>query len=153
MFDTGLKLVNKHKALFKKFKRKVQEEIERPMLEKMLPQGSVLKQIYTEKHIGKLTFARQVGSYPLLVGVPGIFDLGKFIDVRIVDYGFRSITGIPYPLNVNTASRETLEAIPGIGKKRAIRILASRPFEKSSDLKQIFDDTLVFEQVKNYFDI
>lgn len=140
MYDTGIKLVNKHKADFKRFKKRVSEDIVRPMLKNLLPIGTILKDVYCEKADGKTIFGRQLGSYPLLIGIPGISDLNKFIDVKIVDYGFRSITAIPHPLYVNEASRETLEAVPGIGKKRAIRLLAGRPFKNKKHLLESFDE-------------
>ena len=133
-------LVLKHKNEFKKFKIKVREQIERPLLKKLLPTGSVLTGLFTEKHDGKLTFGRQIGSYPLLVGIPGVFELHEFVDVKVVDYGYRSITAVPYPLDINTAPRQTIEAIPGIGKKRAIRILANRPFKSKEELAESLDD-------------
>ena len=40
----------------------------------------------------------------------------------MVDYGYRSVTAIPYPLDSNTVSQETLEAIPGIGKKGPLEL-------------------------------
>ena len=150
MYNTGNKLVNKHKNLFKKFKNQVKENIERPMLKKLLPQATLMKNVYTEKHDGKLTFARQLGSYPLLIGIPGVYNLKQFMDVKIVDYGYRSITAIPSPLDLNNAQRETIEAIPGVGKKRAIRILAKRPFKSNTQIKEVFDEPQVYEQIKNY---
>ena len=153
MQETGNKLVVKHKALFKKFKRKVQTDIERPMLERLLPQGTVVKSIYTEKHDGKLTFARQIGSYPLLIGIPGVYDLNQFLDVKITDYGFRSITGVPYPLDINTAPRQTIEAIPGLGKKRTIRLLAKRPFKNKDELVDALDEVEVAEQIFKYINL
>jgi radical SAM superfamily enzyme with C-terminal helix-hairpin-helix motif len=150
MYKIGNKLVNKNKKLFKKFKRLVKENIEKPMLEKILPKATILKNVYTEKHDGKLTFARQLGSYPLLIGLPGIFNLKQFMDVKIVDYGYRSITAIPNPIDINIVQRETIEAIPGIGKKRAIRILANRPFKTKKDLLNIFDDPNVAKEVLDF---
>lgn len=140
MYSIGNRIINKHKNEFKKFKKKVREEIEQPMLKKMLPVGSILRDVYTEKLDGKSVFGRQIGSYPLLIGIPGFQELNRFIDVKIVDYGFRSITGVPYPLNINKASRDAIEAIPGIGKKRTIRILANRPFKNKDDLLKALDD-------------
>lgn len=153
MYEIGSKLVVKNKAEFKKFKNKVKEEIERPMLEKLLPRGTVLKDIYTEKHDGKLTFGRQVGSYPLLAGVPGVFDLHEFVDVKVVNYGYRSITAVPYPLDINTAPRQTIEAIPGIGKKRAIRIMAGRPFKSKEELVESLDDKEVSQKILEFVKI
>ena len=120
------------------------------MLEKMLPKGTILNDVYAEKHNGKLTFGRQIGSYPLLIGIPGKQDLNKFLDVKVVDYGYRSITAIPHPLNINSAARETIEAIPCIGKKRAIRILASRPFENKDALRKALDEQDVADEILKY---
>jgi radical SAM superfamily enzyme with C-terminal helix-hairpin-helix motif len=120
------------------------------MLEKLIPFNTVLKEVYTEKYVGKLTFGRQVGSYPILVGIPGIQPINEFIDVKIIDYGYRSITGIPFPLDINQASRESIESIPGIGKKRAIRILANRPFKNKQDLTQALDEKNLINNLQNY---
>jgi radical SAM superfamily enzyme with C-terminal helix-hairpin-helix motif len=120
------------------------------MLVKILPQGTILKDVFTEKHDGKLTFGRQLGSYPLLIGVPGVHTLNNFFDVKVVDYGFRSITAVPYPLNINNAPRQTIEAIPGIGKKRAIRILANRPFKNRGELIKALDEDNLIDVLQNY---
>ena len=53
---------------FVKFKQKVRETIDRPMLERVAPLGTVLRRVYTEMNEGKTTFGRQIGTYPLLVG-------------------------------------------------------------------------------------
>ena len=153
MYSFGLKNVLKHKNDFKKFKLKVKEDIERPMLKNILPVGIVLKDVYTEVYDGKITFGRQLGSYPLLVGIAGVFDLDNFLDVKIVDYGFRSVTGVPYPLDINSASRETIEAIPGIGKKRATKILLKRPFNSRNEVVDLFDDLDVGLNLLDYLDI
>jgi len=150
MYELGSKIVSKNKAHFQKFKRKVRQNIEQPLLKNLLPAGTVLKDVYTEKHDGKLTFGRQIGSYPLLVGIPGVLDLNKYNDVKVVDYGYRSITAVPYPLNINTASRETLESIPGLGKKRVIRILANRPFKDFKELGKTLDDPDLVKNLQNY---
>jgi radical SAM superfamily enzyme with C-terminal helix-hairpin-helix motif len=151
MYDIGSKIVSKNKGLFQRFKKKVREDIEQPMLKKLLPINTIINDIYLEKYDGKLTFGRQIGSYPLLVGIPGVYPLDKFFNVKIVDYGFRSITAIPYPLNLNSAPRQTIEAIPGIGKKRAIRILANRPFKNLKDLNKILDDEKIVEYIQTFF--
>jgi radical SAM superfamily enzyme with C-terminal helix-hairpin-helix motif len=153
MYQTGIKIISKHKHIFQQYKKKVRENIERPMLIKILPQGALIKDVFTEKHDGKLTFGRQLGSYPLLIGVPGIHPLNNFLDVKVVDYGFRSITAIPYPLDINNAQRQTLESIPGIGKKRAIRILAKRPFKNIEEIIDALDEKNLIDVVQNYITI
>jgi radical SAM superfamily enzyme with C-terminal helix-hairpin-helix motif len=153
MYLIGNKLINKHKKFFKKFKKQVKENIERPMLKKILPLTIIVKNVYTEKYDGKLIFGRQLGSYPLLIGIPGIYKLKQFIDVKIVDYGYRSITAIPYPMNINTAQKETIEAIPGIGKKRAKRILVNRPFKTKKEFIKILDDPIIAKDALEFLSL
>ena len=153
IFDIGSKTLTKNKAYFKRFKRKVKEEIEKPLLKKLIPSETVIKNVYSEIHKGKLTFARQLGSYPLLVGIPGVKDLKKFYDVKVIDYGYRSITGLVYPLDINKAKREEIEWIPGIGKKRAIRILANRPFKNKEELKNALDDNEILKNLEKFVKI
>jgi radical SAM superfamily enzyme with C-terminal helix-hairpin-helix motif len=153
MQEIGNKTISKNKHLFKKFKRKIKEEIEKPMLKKLFPCETIIKDVYTEKHDGKLTFARQIGSYPILVGIPGVFHLKKFLDVKLVDYGYRSVTAVPHPININSSQRETIEAIPGIGKKRALRILAARPIKNEVELKKSLDDEYIFNKIISFIKI
>jgi radical SAM superfamily enzyme with C-terminal helix-hairpin-helix motif len=153
MVETGEKYIKKHKAEFQKFKRNVKQHIEQPMLKKLVPQATIIKEVYTEVYDGKLTFGRQVGSYPLLIGIPGLHCLHTFYTVAIVDYGYRSVTAIPSPVNINTAQKETLEAIPGIGKKRAKRILTKRPFKNKEEVIQALDDAQVAKQLFSYINL
>ncbi|MBN2599374.1 MAG: radical SAM protein, partial [Candidatus Thermoplasmatota archaeon] len=153
MAQIGEKNIRKHKAEFQRFKRLVRHTIERPLLERLVPPRTLLKAVYTETYEGKLTFARQLGSYPLLIGIPGVHPLHRFYDVKIVAYGYRSLTAVPFPLDVNTAPRETLEAIPGVGRKRAIRILAKRPFHTKTELIDALDDPLVAQTIAEYLQL
>ena len=153
MEHVGGKIAKKHKSDFQQFKRKVRETIERPMLHRLVPRGTLLTMVCTELYEGKLTFGRQLGSYPLLIGIPGIFPLRTFVDVKVVDYGFRSITAVPYPVNVNTASRETLEALPGIGRKRVVRMLAKRPFHSLEEFAGSIDDPSLAESIGQYISV
>ena len=147
MYKTGLRNTIRHKGLFKQFKRRLKEQIERPLLEKTIPPGSMLRRVYTEKHDGKTTFGRQLGSYPILIGIPGEISLNKYIDVKITDHGYRSITGIPVPIDINNAKRETLQGLPGLGKKRVLRILANRPFKNISELESVMDDPEIIDKI------
>ena len=53
----------------------------------------ILKDLRTEIYDGKTTFARQIGTYPLIVGIKGRLELDKFIDVKITGHMLRSIVG------------------------------------------------------------
>jgi radical SAM superfamily enzyme with C-terminal helix-hairpin-helix motif len=146
----GSAIARKNKREFHIFKRKVRKNIERPILKKIVSPGNLLRDIFTEIYVGKMTFGRQVGSYPLLIGIPGVFPLHRFINVKVVDYGYRSITAIPFPLDVNKASQITLEAIPGVGKKRAMRILSNRPFTTKDMLMKTLDNEDIGREIIKY---
>lgn len=153
MENVGIKILRKHKSEFHKFKIKVKETIEKPLLERLVPKGTVLKEVITEKHLGKLTLSRQMGSYPLLVGIPGVLEIHQSLNVIVTDYGYRSVTAFPYPLDINIAKRETIEALPNIGKKRAIRILANRPFATKQDFLETIDDKQIAYSLLDYIEI
>jgi len=150
MHRIGNKMVARNKHEFQRFKRQVRNNIEQPLLKRILPDGTVLRDVYTEKHRGKLTYCRQIGSYPLLIGIPGILPLNINLDVKVTDYGYRSITAFPFPLNINTAKRETIEALPDVGKKRALRILLKRPFKDRKHFIDSLDDPHIGNKLLGY---
>jgi radical SAM superfamily enzyme with C-terminal helix-hairpin-helix motif len=135
MSDTGAEIAHDHKKLFKQYKQEVREEIDNPMLQRVAPPGTVLEDVHLEYHQDGRTFGRQLGTYPLLVAVPGERPLGSVIDIAITDHGYRSVTGVPYPLDVNSASMDELTAIPGVGSQRAGDVIVDRPYESVPDLE------------------
>ncbi|KKH46934.1 radical SAM protein [Methanosarcina sp. 1.H.A.2.2] len=123
----------KHKKLFLDYKEQVRKNIDLPMLRRVVPEGTVLRDVMCEVHDRGVTFGRQLGSYPLLVGVPALLPLRKFTDITVTGHGMRSITGIPYPLHINTASPALIREIPGIGRKAADSIAAGIPYIDRED--------------------
>ncbi|CAB49023.1 radical SAM protein [Pyrococcus abyssi] len=123
----------KHKDLIKHYRHKIRHEIDLPMLKRVVPVGTVLKDVRMEIYDGNLTFGRQFGSYPLIVGVPKRLELDRYYDVMIVDHGLRSVTGIPVPIDVNRESSKVLGWLPGLGKKTLAKILAKRPFKSEEE--------------------
>ncbi len=123
----------KHRRLIQHYKYKIRHEIDLPMLKRVVPVGTVLRDVRAEIFENNLTYGRQMGSYPIIVGIPKEVPLNRFYDVLIVGHGFRSITGIPIPVNVNRESPKVLQHIPGIGKKKVVRILARRPFRSREE--------------------
>ena len=134
MAETGAHLAHDHKKAFQRYKREIREEIDNPMLQRVTPPGTVLADVHLEYHQDGKTFGRQLGTYPLLVAVPGKRPLGKVIDVAVTDHGYRSITGVPYPLDVNGASMDELAALPGFGRQRAGNLVVDRPHETVPDV-------------------
>ncbi|WP_430505257.1 radical SAM protein [Haloparvum sp. PAK95] len=134
MSDTGADVAREHKEQFQAYKREVRETIDNPMLDRVVPPGTVLPDVHLEYHQDGKTFGRQLGTYPLLVGIPGERELGTTLDVAIVDHGYRSVTGVPYPLDVNSASMSELTAIPGISRSKAGDITVGRPYDSVADV-------------------
>ncbi len=134
MSDVGADIAKDHKKLFKQYKTEVREEIDNPMLQRLAPAGTVLPDVHLEYHEGGRTFGRQLGTYPLLVGIPGERELGRTVDVAVVDHGYRSVTGVVHPLDLNSATMDELTAIPGLGKQRAGNVIVNRPYDSPADL-------------------
>ena len=136
----------------RKFKEQVREEIDRPLLERCMPAGTVLRNVYAEIHDGNTTFGRQPGSYPILVGIPYKVPLDAKYDVVVTDWGYRSVTGLTYPFRINSMPMSALSALPGIGKKRASALVLKRPFADYDDMKRAIDDPAVIEGLKGLLD-
>ncbi|ALG81504.1 radical SAM protein [Halanaeroarchaeum sulfurireducens] len=133
MAETGAKLAADHKEQFKEYKRAVREEVDHPMLRRVAPVGTVLRDVHLEYHDSGTTFGRQLGTYPLLVGVPGERELDTVLDIAVTDHGYRSVTGIPYPLSIEEVTMDELTPIPGIGRQTAGNVIVGRPYETPAD--------------------
>jgi radical SAM superfamily enzyme with C-terminal helix-hairpin-helix motif len=97
------------------------------MLKRVYPLGTVLKEVRVEVS-GDLSFGRQMGSYPILIGIPVRLPVRTSIDAVVVDWGMRSVTALPVPIDVNRLPQTALRWLPGIGKKKVAAVLAKRPF-------------------------
>ncbi len=126
-------LVMKHKEDFLRYKERIRNEIDPPMLRRVVPAGTIMNDVRTEI-FDKITFGRQLGTYPLLVGIPAQVDLNRFYDIMVTDHGHRSITGIPVPVDINRAPLKVIELIPGVGKKQAGKIVMGRPYKSKEDI-------------------
>jgi radical SAM superfamily enzyme with C-terminal helix-hairpin-helix motif len=100
----------------------------------VVPPGTVLPDVHLEYHQDGKTFGRQLGTYPLLVGIPEERELGRAIDVAVTGHGYRSVTGVPHPLDANEATMKELQAIPGIGRQRAGDIVVGRPYVSPAEV-------------------
>ncbi len=123
-WDENTLPVSREFASFKEWARKT---IDLPMLRKVFPVGTVLRDVVVEQ-TGDLSFGRQLGSYPILAGIPVPLPVGMVTDIVIVDHGMRSVTGLPYPVPVNLLPAKSVKWIPGLSKKGAVQVLAKRPF-------------------------
>ena len=149
---------------FKQFKSAVREDIDTPLLQELFPLGHVLRDVHWETHDGRtrlpvhlteehtgnnihgragLTFGRQIGAYPILIGVPYHIPLESSSTIMITGHGARSITGVEVGLDINSVTEKQLEAIPGIGKKAAWNLISARARlkrkETAPSLERIFE--------------
>jgi radical SAM superfamily enzyme with C-terminal helix-hairpin-helix motif len=132
---------------FRRFKEAVRTTIDHEMLRRVVPEGTVLRDVFLELQEGHVTFGRQIGTYPILVGLPYRTGLDRFVDVRVVSHGQRSLTAVEYPLDVNRASLAAISALPGIGAKRAARIVRARPFDSLPAFVASLDDPAAANRV------
>ena len=132
---------------FQSFKSMCRDEIDKPLLQSLFPLGHILHDVYWETHDGRIrlpshlgpesqqasihgqagiTFGRQIGAYPILVGVEYKIPLESSSSIMITGHGSRSITGVELGLDASTVTQKQLEAIPGIGKKSAWKLVGTR---------------------------
>ena len=159
---------------FQSFKTTVREEFDGPLLEEMLPVGTILSDVWWEAHEGRtrlarhlesearspdvhgkagITFGRQIGAYPILVGMNYLAPLETYSNIMVTGHGARSITGIETGLDWRKASEKQLAAIPGISAKGAWSLIGTRAkaISKNRDLENIeqwFDSAgLIFPEI------
>ena len=146
-------------ADFKAFKTTVRDEFDGPLLEEMLPTGTILNDVWWESHEGRtrlprhlepearspdvhgkagITFGRQIGAYPILVGMNYLAPLETYSNIMVTGHGARSITGIEIGLDWRTATEKQLAAIPGISAKGAWNLIGARV--KAISKKKEFDE-------------
>ena len=89
----GTKYLRKNKRYYWKWRNEIRQKIDYPMLERIVPKGTIMTDGFTEMYDGKTTFCRQMGTYPLVIGVKGRLPLNKKIKIKVVDYMLRSVVG------------------------------------------------------------
>jgi radical SAM superfamily enzyme with C-terminal helix-hairpin-helix motif len=129
-----------HDRFFRRFKEKVRKDFDHPMIARIFPLGTILRRVIVEA-TGRVSFGRQMGSYPVLVGIPLQVPVRTMLDTVVVDWGMRSITALPYPIDVNRLPVHALAWLPGIGKKKAGRIAAARPFGDLAAFRSVAGET------------
>ncbi len=129
-------MLGKHDRRFRQFKEYVRNRIDLPMLQRIFPAGTVLHEVIVEES-GDLSFGRQMGSYPILAGIPLRLPLRTVTNVVVVDWGMRSVTALPVPVRVNELPASALRWLPGVGKKKLAAVIAKRPFADLAAYRKI----------------
>lgn len=100
--ECGNKFLRKNKKYYWKWRDEIRQKIDNEMLKRLVPVGTILKDCIAEIYDGKTTFLRQIGTYPLIIGVKAKADakkgeerleLGKFYNIKVKDYMLRSVVG------------------------------------------------------------
>jgi radical SAM superfamily enzyme with C-terminal helix-hairpin-helix motif len=152
---------------FNAFKTNVRETIDKPLLEDLFPLGEQLCDVHWESHDGRtrlpkhlgeahtsescrgkagITFGRQIGAYPILIGVEYHIPLETESNIIITGHGARSITGVETNLDHDRIGQKQLESIPGIGEKSAWKLITQR-----AKMKRKKPDEISFESPKDWF--
>lgn len=145
---------------FNGFKQKVRNEIDKPLLQKLFPLGQILRSVHWESHGGRtrlpahlgsehtdqgchgkagITFGRQIGAYPILIGTEYLIPLESSSDILVTGHGARSITGMEIGLNHDNVTEKQLSAIPGIGSKTAWKLISQRAKLKRKGSDKSYD--------------
>ncbi len=140
-------LIGKMRKAFASFKGTVRSEIDPLMLQRLIGKGTILKGVLTEARSGHVTFGRQIGSYPIMIGIEHDITMNSFVDVAITEHSSRSVTGISTPFSINTASFKDLQALPGVGKKRAASIFNDMPIGIEKAREYLRDNEWVLEHI------
>jgi radical SAM superfamily enzyme with C-terminal helix-hairpin-helix motif len=148
----GDQLVHRHRSLFIKHKAAMRSEIDTPMLRRVAPEWTVLKGVRTELVEGNMTWSRQIGSYPILVGIPKVLPPDLSLDVIVLSHGPRSVSGLPYPIGINHIGMRELEALPGVGSRRAASLIRARPFRDPADLSARVKDSEFMDPLIRFLD-
>lgn len=136
----------KYRKEFKKFKEWVRENFDLPMMKRVFPVGTVIKEVLLEAYDGAHTLGRQIGTYPILVRIPERLELFRTVDVVVVGHRERSVIGIPVPIKVNEISHKLLSYLPGISKNLASEIVLKRPFKDKEELLSLFPQLEMFAE-------
>lgn len=89
----GNKFLRKNKKYYWKWRNDIRQNIDFPMIKQIIPKNKIIKDVRMEIYDGNNTFGRQLGTYPLIVGVKKKLELNKFYDLKITGHMLRSVTG------------------------------------------------------------
>ncbi len=89
----GTKFLKKNGKYHWRWRNSIRQEVDLPMLKKVAPLGTIINDVRMEIHDGNTTFGRQIGTYPLIIGIRQKLELKKTYDIKVTGHMLRSITG------------------------------------------------------------
>ena len=138
MWNIGDTIIRKHKRLFKKYKEKIRREIDLPMMRRIVPKGSIIRRAYTEAYGGKkITYARQIASYPILLVCPLKLPLKLEMDFIVLEHSYRSVIALPYPIPVNSIPLKVFTSyFTLLPPSQRLKIIQKRPYKNLLELNR-----------------
>ena len=86
------KFLKKNKRLYWSWRNDIRQLIDHPMLEKLYPKGTLMKNILIKIWDGKNSFGHQAGTYPIICGVTGKrLEIGASYDLTVISHNKRSL--------------------------------------------------------------
>ncbi|MDR0438705.1 MAG: radical SAM protein [Methanocalculaceae archaeon] len=135
--------LRQHDKLYHQFKERVRTTFDMPMLKRVFPIGTVLRDIIIEVS-GSVSFGRQMGTYPILCGVPIQIPPRTVMDAVVVSHGQRSITVLPVPIEINRLNTTALKWLPGVSKKTAAKISSKKPYKDATAFQLIVSADAIY---------
>ncbi len=146
LYEKGIFPKTKYQKEFKHFKYWVRNVFDHYMLQKVYPKGTILKNLLVWEIKDNYSYAKALGSYPIIVKIPKKLPLYSSIDIFVASYKERSLIGVPYPLNINKEDFRVLKF--AFGENLAKKIILNRPFKSKEDVfkvinKKLFKDHII----------
>jgi radical SAM superfamily enzyme with C-terminal helix-hairpin-helix motif len=91
--EIGNRYLRKNRKYYWKWRNDIRQNIDLPILKRLVPKGTIIKDVFTEIYDGNTTFARQIGTYPLIIGIMQRLPLKKFVTIKVRDHMLRSVVG------------------------------------------------------------
>ena len=124
---------------FFRHKKQIRESIDYEMIRRVAPYGTIIRSVFAEQKQGNTHLLRPLGTYPPLCFMPDGQSTDEITDVFVVDHGPRSLSVLPYPLEVSKASLAQWKAVPGVGAKRAARIKGTETIVNAEQLEDLLE--------------
>ncbi|MHA1267184.1 MAG: radical SAM protein [Candidatus Helarchaeota archaeon] len=99
----GTKFLRKNRKWYWKWRQEIRQKIDELMLKRLLPIGTILRRVRTEIYDGKTTFGRQIGTYPLIVGIQQRLPLDRFFAAKVIGHMYRSVIAEPIEITAPNA--------------------------------------------------
>ncbi|MBN1501459.1 MAG: radical SAM protein [Spirochaetes bacterium] len=143
------KISDKTRNRYDYFKEKIRSEIDHYMLQKVYPEGTVLKDVRIEEVHNGYSMGKQLQSYSITNKIPADLKLKSLNDVIVTGYRERSLNSLPLPLKINSISGKALQYIEGISKKGSSEIILKRPLKNKDELLEISPNikSLIVEKI------